>query len=323
MASSMYPDFPPDLDAEQQKYLLQNVEDWSIAHGLAVRPAATWVSEQQDPAGALATTAPVTMFPSLFPKRCFDQAKSVAKSYNELYSAIASNESWLKEIVEELVDIDEFMAELWKVHLAVKKEGYVQPLNLGLFRSDYMVHVDASDSKPKATVKQVEFNTIASSFGGLSSQVSAMHRHLLSIDAYPESTSSLIKSTTLPRSTSVPELARGMAVAHDSYGKPSTGLPTCVIFLVQDPERNVFDQRHLEYALNSTHGVKTFRLTFARVLADTEVDANRKLIYSPPHAPTKKFEVSLVYFRAGYAPSEYHGKQDWDARLHIERSAAI
>lgn len=25
-----------------------------------------------------------------------------------------------------LVDIDEFMAELWKVHLAVKKEGYVQ-----------------------------------------------------------------------------------------------------------------------------------------------------------------------------------------------------
>ncbi|KAI7678798.1 glutathione synthase, partial [Hortaea werneckii] len=39
--------------------------------------------------------------------------------------------------------------------------------------------------------------------------------------------------------------------------------------------------------------------------------------------PTKKFEVSLVYFRAGYAPSEYHGKQDWDARLHIERSAAI
>ncbi|KAI6855463.1 hypothetical protein KC334_g22364, partial [Hortaea werneckii] len=112
------------------------------------------------------------MFPSLFPKGCFDQAKAVAKSYNELYSAIASNESWLKEIVEELVEIDEFMAELWKVHLAVKKEGYAQPLNLGLFRSDYMVHVDASGSKPKATVKQVEFNTIASSFGGLSSQVS-------------------------------------------------------------------------------------------------------------------------------------------------------
>ncbi|KAI7493905.1 glutathione synthase [Hortaea werneckii] len=323
MAPSMYPNYPPDLDAEQQKYLLRNVEDWSIAHGLAVRPAATWVSEQQDPAGALATTAPVTMFPSLFPKGCFDQAKSVAKSYNELYSAIASNESWLKEIVEELVEIDEFMAELWKVHLAVKKEGYVQPLNLGLFRSDYMVHVDASDSKPETTVKQVEFNTIASSFGGLSSQVSAMHRHLLSIDAYPESTSSLIKSTTLPQSTSVPELARGMAVAHEAYGKSSTGLPTCVIFLVQDPERNVFDQRHLEYALNSTHGVKTFRLTFARVLADTEVDASRKLIYSPPHSPTKKFEVSLVYFRAGYAPSEYRGKQDWDARLHIERSAAI
>jgi hypothetical protein len=28
--------------------------------------------------------------------------------------------------VVRLVEIDEFMAELWKVHLAVKKEGYVQ-----------------------------------------------------------------------------------------------------------------------------------------------------------------------------------------------------
>jgi len=184
-----------------------------------------------------------------------------------------------------------------------------------------MVHVDASRGKPG--VRQVEFNTIASSFGGLSSKVSALHNHLLDIEAYPEQMSSLVNPSQLPQSTSVPELARGMATAHTAYGKSISGLPTCVIFLVQDVERNVFDQRHLEYALNEQHAVRTFRLPFKRVLSDTKLDANRKLIYAPPQMPTRAFEVSLIYLRAGYSPSEYEDQTAWDARLHLERSAAI
>ncbi len=194
-------------------------------------------------------------------------------------------------------------------------------MNLGLFRSDYMVHVDLLGPQP--LVKQVEFNTIASSFGGLSSQVSSLHKHLLSVGAYPESLSDILSSESLPPSTSVPGLARGMAKAHEAYGKSSNGLQLCVIFLVQDLERNVFDQRHLEYALNESHGVRTFRLPFGTVLQDTKVDTDRKLIYTPPHTPNKQYEVSLVYLRAGYAPSEYASQEAWDARLQLERSAAI
>lgn len=196
-----------------------------------------------------------------------------------------------------------------------------QDLQLGLFRSDYMVHLDPTEPKP--CIKQVEFNTIASSFGGLSSKVSSLHKYLSSIDAYPESMSSLVNESSLPPSTSVPELARGMAVAHKAYGPSSAGHPTCVIFLIQEPERNVFDQRHLEYELNEAHGLRTFRLPFGRVLLDTKVDASRKLIYTPPQSPEKEFEVTLIYFRAGYAPTEYEDQSAWDARLHLERSAAI
>lgn len=184
-----------------------------------------------------------------------------------------------------------------------------------------MVHVDSSEPQP--CVKQVEFNTIASSFGGLSSKVSGLHKHLSSIDAYPDSVSSIIKDSALPSSTSIPGLARGMAKAHHAYGASTTGYRTCVIFLVQDTERNVFDQRHVEYELNDTHDVRTFRLPFSRVLQDTKVDSKRKLIYTPPHAPNKQYEVTLVYFRAGYAPIEYNDQAAWDARLHLERSAAI
>lgn len=184
-----------------------------------------------------------------------------------------------------------------------------------------MVHVDQSERQPY--VKQVEFNTIASSFGGLSSKVSGLHRHLLDIGAYPEEMSSLVKESSFPPSTSVPGLARGMAKAHEAYGPSSTGLPTCVIFLIQDVERNVFDQRHLEYALNENHGVRTFRLPFGRVLTDTKVDTNRKLIYSPPQKPDNQYEVTVIYLRAGYSPKEYADQRAWDARLHLERSAAV
>ena len=52
-----------------------------------------------------------------------------------------------------------------------------QNLSLGLFRSDYMVHQTTSDDAP--TIKQVEFNTIASSFGGLSSQTSKLHKSVI------------------------------------------------------------------------------------------------------------------------------------------------
>jgi len=101
MSSSPYESYPPELSAEEQHYLLENIKDWSIAHGLAVRPAPSFVDPAQDPAGVLATTAPVTLFPSLFPKECFEEGLSIQTAYNELYSAIARDEEWLKGIVEE------------------------------------------------------------------------------------------------------------------------------------------------------------------------------------------------------------------------------
>ncbi|KAF2434784.1 glutathione synthase [Tothia fuscella] len=322
MAQPIYPEYPPELSQARRQYLLTNLKDWSIAHGLAVRPAPAFVPSEQDPEFALATTAPVTLFPSLFPKSCFEEGLSIQTTYNKLYSAIASDEEWLKPIIEELLDIDSFVEDLWKVHLAVAKDGYVQDLTLGLFRSDYMVHIDSSSS-PAVGIKQVEFNTIASSFGGLSSKVSALHQHLESIDAYPSHKDPLIPKGSGVQSSSVPLLATGLAAAHMAYGNSKESRPLCVLFIVQDPERNVFDQRHLEYELSSSHKVRVFRLPFRQILTDTKLDTDRTLLYHAPHDPDTSFEVTTVYFRAGYSPDEYNGEEDWSARLHMERSRAI
>lgn len=101
MGTSIYPDYPPETTPEQLEYLLSNLKDWSIAHGLAVRPSPTFVAEEIDPSGVLANTAPVTLFPSPFPAACLEEARGIQTAYNELYAAIAEDEEWLREIVEE------------------------------------------------------------------------------------------------------------------------------------------------------------------------------------------------------------------------------
>lgn len=323
MASASQVQYPPELSREEEQYLLTELKDWSIAHGLAVRPAPSFVSASQDPSGVLAATAPVTLFPSLFPRSCFEEGLAIQKAYNELYSAIARDEQWLQGIVEELIDIDDFVGKLWQTHLAVKKEGYVQDLSLGLFRSDYMVHKDPAQADSAPGLKQVEFNTIASSFGGLSSQVSALHRYLHTLNAYPSSTSSIITADALRQSKSASSLAKGLAAAHQAYGSSRTNRPLCVLFVVQDPERNVFDQRHLDYALLEENRVRSFRLPFGETLSHTRLESDRTLVYTPPNSPSTSFEVTTIYFRAGYSPDDYPKEDDWAARLLLEKSRAI
>lgn len=350
MSRSVYPAYPPPLTAEQREYLLTTLKDWSIAHGLAVRPAPSFVAQDLDPSGVLATTAPVTLFPSPFPRSCFDEALSIQAAYNELYSAIARDEEWLEQIVKEyvlsilvtcsealislirLIDIDDFISKLWNVHLAVKKDGYAHDLSLGLFRSDYMVHINPEGSEKQLQIKQVEFNTIASSFGGLSWEVAALHKHLLSVDAYPNVESErILTPQALRDSRSVPGLASGLAAAHKSYtsagGSGSlhdrTDNRKCVLFIVQEPERNVFDQRHLEYMLLVKSGIRSFRVPFDRIQEQTKLSENRTLLYIPPHCPQKPWEVTTVYLRAGYSPDEYKSERHWASRLLLERSRAI
>ncbi|GLI79408.1 glutathione synthetase [Penicillium ochrochloron] len=328
MADSIYTNYPPTLSPAQQEYLVTTTKDWAIQNGLAVRPAPTALPEGADSNRVLATNAPVTLFPSPFPKACFEEAQALQTVYNQLYAAITCNEEWLGKVIGELIDVDDFVANLWKTHLAVKKEGYVQNLSLGLYRSDYMAHVTPNHAP---TLKQVEFNTISSSFGGLSALVRSLHTELLTSPAgtpisYPPHP--LLQSGVPPENTSVETLAGGLATAHKAYGpsKSTPELPLCVVFIVQDGERNVFDQHALSKRLTGFHKIPVFRVPSSKIFDQTSVstsDPSRPLIYHPPHSPSTAFEVTTVYLRAYYSPDEYTSSRDWDARVHLERSAAI
>ncbi|RKL15534.1 hypothetical protein BFJ68_g5741 [Fusarium oxysporum] len=301
--------YPPTLKAEEKDALIETVKDWSIGNGLAVRPPPTVIAAEADPKSIAAINVPVTLFPSPFPKQCFAQGKAVQKTYNELVS-----------------DGDEFIRNLWDVHTKVKAEGYTQPLSLGLFRSDYMVHQGTETTKSSLQVKQVEFNTIASSFGGLSTHTSALHKYLATTE-YPILENPITQgSLDLPENTSTRGLAAGIVEAYNIYPDSELGHQKCVIFLVQDGERNIFDQRHLEYQIaSSSSSIPVFRLPYSQILQHSKIadTSKRQLLYILPRNRSKTYEVAVIYMRSGYGPSDYPDQQAWQARYHLERSNAI
>ena len=125
MAQSIYPDYPPELDDRRKKYLLENLKDRACTTGFLVKPpGATGANNHGLPEGAI--PAPITLFPSLFPASCFSVAQNIQKQYNLLYANIASDEEWLESIVSTLSGIDDFVENLWRIHLDLREGGYIQ-----------------------------------------------------------------------------------------------------------------------------------------------------------------------------------------------------
>lgn len=130
-----------------------------------------------------------------------------------------------------------------------------------------------------------------------------------------------------PQNTAVSTLISALKAAHTAYGhsKHNPPLPLCILFLVQDNERNLFDQIALSSQLSQ---IPNFRLPTSKILIQTTIpptseNSSRPLIYTPPANPSTPYEVTTVYFRALYAPTEYDTPTSWAARHHLERCAAI
>lgn len=101
-APSLAPEtYPPAVNSTERERLVEVIKDWTLANGLTVRPTPALVSAEVDPDRVLATSVPVTLFPSPFPRVCFEQAKAVQKAYNDLYARVSQDEEFLSLMVKE------------------------------------------------------------------------------------------------------------------------------------------------------------------------------------------------------------------------------
>ncbi|KAL3652016.1 Glutathione synthetase [Castilleja foliolosa] len=259
--------------------LLQKMENealvWSSLHGLLVGDRASEKSGRVPGVGLV--HAPISLLPILFPESHYKQACEVAPIFNELVDRVSLDAAFLQESLSRtrLLDIHAKM-----ISLNMKEE-----IRLGLHRSDYMLDQQTN------LLLQIELNTISSSFPGLSSLVSDLHRSLL----HQFKQHLALDPQRVPENNAVGSFAEAIYKAWAEYNNPRA----IVMFVVQTEERNI-----------------SIRRTLAEIAAQGEILPDGTLVVDGE-------AVSVVYFRAGYAPTDYPSESEWSARLLIEQSCAI
>jgi len=304
-----FSEWPPKLSENQLESLALYATTYALSHGLLYLPPST----PQPAIPASAIHAPLSLFPSPFPERLFYLAKRLQSTYNILYARIAMDHEFLDKVmgaVKGVGKVDTFVGQLWSGWKQLRDEGLVQPLQLGLFRSDYLLH--GSFANEPLSLKQVEFNTISSSFGALSQQIASLHRYLEASTHYYDA-SPLLRLENFPFNEPITGLVEGLVAAHKAYNVPESR----ILFVVQAGERNVFDQRFLEYELLEKHSIHVVRKTFDEIFHSATLDSNTRALH------ISGSEISTVYFRAGYTPTDYPTSSHYSARFLIERSRAI
>jgi len=182
-------------------------------------------------------------------------------------------------------------------------------------------------------VKQVELNTIASSFAGLSCRVAALHNFLVSrfeskIAGFLEQNkkailsddaAALMKGDGVPDNPTLDRLPAAMKVALGSYEKRFSAKSTIILFVVQDAESNTVDQRMIEFELWQKYQIAVTRLSLTSLYKAASIDDKTGILTVDGQ------EVAVVYYRAGYAPTDYPDGYDgveWKARAKLEASRA-
>ncbi|XP_014845584.1 PREDICTED: glutathione synthetase-like isoform X2 [Poecilia mexicana] len=218
------------IDAALIKELAEVAKDAALLQGVLMR------TKESPNSSELVTYAPFTLFPSPVPKSVFLQALSVQTHFNTLVDKISQDIDFLQEALASTIEVDDFTARLFKIHQQILKEGRSQSIVLGLNRSDYML--DQREDQT-SSLKQIEINTIAASFGGLSSQTPEVHKHILKVAGRLEESQRILDNNPAAG------LARGLAKAWELYGSERA----VVMFLVEEVQRNIFDHRYIESEL--------------------------------------------------------------------------
>jgi len=322
MTDSYFKRHLPKFSEDQFENLISAVKDYQITHGSLLKLVKT--DEEHT---VLVRPVGSSLYPTQFPRDLFEIALNLQKCFNKLYVKVAEDEEWLKDTLSDLIVNDQLTRILWNIHEEVKKMGYVQPVSLGIFRSDYMVHRPSPGS---AALKQVEFNSYTVAGGTHGNIVYNMHRHLFRTGAYrsPHDTSSPLEIPPIPPTNeTISGIGNALVEAHKLYGPPVNPIAagTGVLMIVQPFNFNICDERPIEYELwNEDPPIPCYRVTFSdEVLQYLSLGPSRELLYKRHPYNESPLEISVCYMRGGHEPREYSTTSGLAARLQLERSRAI
>jgi len=325
------------LDEDELKRIAEEAVAYAATHAISM------VASQTAGEAPLLVHAPLTLLPTALDAASYHRVAGLSSAWNALVDRVSRDEVWLLATLELPARADPWLRKLLDILVELRKEGtaHTQPLRLGVYRSDYMIHVDeapsvaaAADSVSAAdnavpasavpvsngrvlsfTPLQVELNTISASFMGLSTRISRLHRHVLARELH---LSREQVEQALPPNDAIGAIVKGMAVAYKQYQlQHSSSKSSVVLMVVQPGESNAVDQRILEYTLFENHSIPLIRRTLAEITAKATINAQDKQLQIDGHT------VAIVYFRAGYTPRDYPSQAEFDAIALVERSRAV
>lgn len=228
--------------------------------------------------------APITLSPYPFPSLAFQTSLLLQPHFNILSLNLPSHPLYTN-LLEKVKLVDSFVRDLYDCI------NHASRFEFGVLRSDYMLDDDDN------SLKQVELNTVSVSLFGLSPKVTEFHK--LNHGNVPENNTLNLTCEAFKQTD---------ALYRSTY---NIGRTTAILMVVHEEERNVYDQG----AFVATAGLPVLRKTFLELEQISITDET--LIVD-------EYEISIVYWRTGYAPSHYQTCNNaWSIRRRIEQARAI
>jgi hypothetical protein len=328
-------------DAETAAVILDTL--WQV--GLAMRSP-----EKNAMVAAPFCTTALPLAPSVY-----NTLPLVMPLVNRIVDRVARNYELL---VERIGPSDEFSAKLAEIVREVyisdapDKPKRYQTMMLGVIRSDYLLDQaaaaaaaaanksgasgDASDAAVQnGGWKQVEYNTIASSFPALSTRAGlAMQRHHYDAAA---------KSTVLV-STSEHDIIAALERTHRAFcqryseflrklnereaasAAGAAPIKPAIIFVMNPAERNTGDIGTLVRGLQERFGLTVAYKSLEDLDRDLTLDPETGhgiVDLNEEGGKHKKVVASIFYLRSLYREDEYNFPNAWAARLKMERTMAV
>ncbi|XP_071958071.1 glutathione synthetase-like isoform X1 [Antedon mediterranea] len=273
-------------------------KDCAVSHGFVFRTFENPTSSDTVMCG------PHALLPAPIPRKYFHQLADGQMYINELLYLISKDYDFIRETLKSAAVSDDFTGRLLKILEKILEEGIADAGVLALLRSDYLLDGSTDEMLPK----MVEINTIASSLGAVTTNLTLVHRY----------TTQLLGGRcdvekSLPTNNHIEKYSKAFVKAWEVYDTPKAA----IVFVVSTTERNVFDQRLLEFEVKKINlDIPVKRITLLDIGSKGKLSDDRRLIVDGT-------EVAIVYYRDGYIPSHFKSETEWNAVLLAARSRAI
>ena len=289
-----------DSEKKIPSFIIEEMVNYLYSHGI--------VMKNNEKKGVI--HIPCVIYPSPIVKSFFEKIDFYQIAFNKIFDKLSRDQQFLEEILNPLSESDEFIKKNLEISKKAHEFPQKQKIQLNIFRNDFMV------DKIKKFIYQTEFNTIAVTMATFSDEMKRFYSYFSK--KYPEFFDRFLnkndREVLIEKSDSIPNfvdsIIEGIKLFNENYKE------TLIIFVVQENEKNIFDQRSIENDLYNRYNIKSRRLTLNEIAKNCEYDENKNI----------KFEnkiISLFYFRSCYTEKDYINEESWKGREMIELSTAI